>query len=469
MKLRYYPTLILLLGTILLQAQGQSDTLRYTLNTRFNGSSGSHSSFLSTANQYDRFSFSPNAVTLWGTLHKTIEANKTYDYGFGLELDDNYSKGEKRFFPGEFYVQGKVHFLNIYAGSKHQVYGNQDEDLSSGGMLWSQNSRPVPKIAIESNGYIPVPYTKGYMELKGGLSHGCFYNDGGIQNLLLHHKYAYIRLGGSFPINISYGLQHVVQWGGKSSKYGTMPVTWNNYYRIFMGKSGNSTANLSDQINTLGNHIISQNLGLDIKTKPILISMYWQNISEDLPVKLMSKSPNIEDGLWGMSARIPRFKPFSHFVLEYLSTTDQNGPWHDLDGIIYGGQDNYYNNGLIPNGWSYRGMTIANPWITSPKYNENGATSIVNNTVRLYYFSGEGIFKSLNYRITLAYSKNWGHTKPLYESYDKQFSWQLEMSTPARFMKNTKLNFGLSGDQGTMYGNNTTLFLGVTYSGFWEY
>jgi hypothetical protein len=469
MKIKYYQTLLFLFVVVISQAQDRSDSIAYSLNSRVNTGTGNYSPFLSTANQYDRFSLSPNALTLWGTIHKKPEEKKRFDYGFGIELDANYSGDEKRFFPNELYIQGKFGFLNVYAGNKQQVYGNQDADLSSGGLLWSQNSRPIPKIAIESNDYIPIPFTKGYVEVKGGLSHGCFYNDGGIHNLLLHHKYAYMRLGGTFPLNIHYGIQHVVQWGGQSSQYGTMPVTWDNYFRILMGKSGNSTANISDQINTLGNHIISQNVGLDLKTKSILIALYWQNISEDLPVKLMTKSPNIEDGLWGMSVKLPTFKPFSHFVVEYLSTTDQNGPWHDLDGIIYGGQDSYYTNGLIPNGWSYRGMTIANPWITSPKYNENGSSYTNNNTVRLYYFSGKGTIKSINYRITLAYSKNYGLTRPIYEDYKKQFSWQFEVSSPKSFIKDTSINLGFSGDQGKMYGNNLGVWLGLSYTGFWKY
>jgi hypothetical protein len=352
---------------------------------------GMYAPFLSTANQYDRFSLKPNTLSVWGTLNKAIKKSKDFDYGFGLELDGNTSFHENRFFPGEIYVQGKIYFLNVYAGCKQQVFGNQDEELSSGGMLWSQNSRPMPKIAIESNGFIPVPFTRGYLEVKGGLSHGWFNDQSVIQNLLLHHKYGYVRLGGSLPVNLTYGIQHVAQWGGRSVQYGTMPVTWDNYFRIFMGKSGSSTANWSDQENTLGNHILSQNLGLDVILKFVDISFYWQNITEDPPTKFIDNTPNVEDGLWGMSVRIPYFKPLNHFVFEYLSTTDMSGPWGDLDGVVYGGADNYYRNGNIPNGWTYKGMTIANPWITSPKYNQDGSTSTTNDVVRLYYFSGAGV------------------------------------------------------------------------------
>ena len=467
MRIRHYTTLLFLLFSVILQAQ--NDTINYSLNTRLNMGTGRYAPFLSTANQYDRFSLKPNTLSVWGTLNKAIKKSKDFDYGFGLELDGNTSIHENRFFPGEVYVQGKMYFLNVYAGMKQQVFGNQDEELSSGGMLWSQNSRPMPKIAIESNGYLPIPYTHGYVEVKGGLSHGWFNDQSVIQNLLLHHKYGYVRLGGSLPVNLSYGIQHVAQWGGRSVQYGTMPVTWDNYFRIFLGKSGSSTANWSDQENTLGNHILSQNLGLDVKLKVVDISFYWQNITEDPPTKFIDNTPNVEDGLWGMSVRLPKFKPLNHLVFEYLSTTDMSGPWGELDGVIYGGGDSYYTNGDIPNGWTYRGMTIGNPWITSPKYNADGSPSIANNVVRLYYFSGTGIIHTFNYKLTLAYSKNYGLPKAIYDNYKKQFSWQLETSRAVNFLKNTRMSLGISGDRGAMYGNNLAVIVGVSYSGFWGY
>ena len=470
MQIRYFQTLILLLASVLIQAQSQPDSVRYTINARFNGGTGTYAPFLSTTNQYDRFDISPNSLAVWGTMHKEVKNLKTFDYGFGVELDGNISTTRNRFFPGELYAQGKMYFLNVYAGSKRQVFGNQDEELSSGGMLWSQNSRAMPKLTIESNGFVTIPYTKGFLEVKGGLTHGWFDNQKNLDGLLLHHKYAYIRLGGDLPVTINYGVQHVAQWGGESDLYGTMPVTWNNYFRIFSGSSGSSTASWSDRENALGNHIISQNLGLDLKFKTALISLYWQSIAEDSPVvKLITNTPTIEDGLWGMTVKLPGFQPLNHFVFEYLCTTDQNGPWHDLDGVIYGGLDGYYTNGLIPNGWSYKGMTIGNPWLTSPKYNKDGSTSITNNTARLYYFSGKGSIKSVNYRLTLAYSENFGLTAPIYKNSQKQLSWQLETSTAAKFIKNTQISLGISGDRGSMYGNNLALILGVSYSGFWKY
>lgn len=457
--------LLIVFLSAVVQARSQNDTINYSLNIRINGGTGTYAPFLSTANQYDRFSFSPNALNAWGNLHKMPDRNKAVDYTFGMELNGNASTSNQRFFADELYLGGKFHFLNFYAGRKQAIYGNQDEELSSGGMIWSANSRPLFKIALETNDFLPVPGTKGFAEIKGGISHGWF-DHSAVRHLLLHHKYGYIRIGGSLPVKLTYGIQHVAQWGGQSPEYGTMPVTWKNYFRILMGQSGSSSANISDQENTLGNHIISQNLGLDMNLKSFDLSLYWQNISEDPSVQFITKAPNIADGLWGLSARIPKFNILSHLVIEYLSTTDQSGPWNELDGVIWGGQDGYYTNGLIPNGWSNQGMTIGNPWITSPKFNKDGSLSTQNNTVRLYYFSGKGKIKAVDYRLTLAYSKNYGFTKPIYPEDKKQFSWQFEVFSPLRLVKNTTLNMAISEDYGSVYGNNLNLILGITYSGF---
>ena len=475
MKLKNIPVLVFLVLSIALHAQQSSDTIAYSLNTSFNGGSGKNAPFLSTANQYDRYSFAPNSITVWGNAHKEIKNTRLFDYGFGLELDGNAAQRETRFFADECYLQGKLFFLNFIAGRKREVFGNQDSDLSGGGMIWSQNSRPMPKISIETTGYVDVPFTNKYLAFKGGISHGWFDNNAFMKDLLLHHKYASFKLGGSFPLNLNYGIQHVVQWGGVSSQYGTMPVTLDNYIRIFLGKNGSSSASQSDQINTLGNHIISQNLGLDLNLKSVIFSLYWQNLTEDPPFKFITTTMNVQDGLWGLSVRIPSFKLLHSFVVEYMSTTDQSGPWHDLDGVIYGGADGYYRNGQIPQGWSYMGMTIGNPWISSPKYNQDGSLSTLNNLVRNYYFSGKGECKSLNYRMTLAYSENFGYsnqgprTIPDYANCKRQVSCQIETSTALNAAKNLMGSIALSGDHGAQYGNNVSLIVGISWSGFFGY
>jgi len=467
MKIRYFLELLFFLGTASLQAQ--TDTIEYSLNARINPGQGKYSPFLSSANQFDRYDVTPNSLSLWGTMHKKMEKSARFDYGFGTELDANFSTSENRFFPGELYAEGKAFFLKGTLGAKRRIYGNQDPELSSGGMIFSRNSRPMFGVSLESDDYVAVPYTRGYIEVKGGITHGWFTDSTVTANTLLHHKYAYIRLGGSFPVNINFGLQHVCQWAGTSPDYGTSPVTWGNFKRVFFGDSGDASSPGTERYNALGNHIISKNLGLDIKLASTDLSFYWQNIYEDGPIHRMYSAFNVEDGLWGASVRLKRFKPLNRLVLEYMSTTDQSGPWHDLDGIIYGGLDGYYNNGVYTNGWSFYDMAIGNPWLTSPKYNENGSVEFENNKVRLYYLAGTGCIKDVSYKATFAYSDNWGSPSVVYDRCKGQFSYQLEAEKPLSSLKNTSISLGISGDRGKMYGNNFAVLLGIHYTGLFTY
>jgi len=451
-----------------LQAEGQTkDSLLYEVNTRTVLGTGNWAPFLTAANAYDRHSITANNLSVWGILKKPLRQKPFVDYGFGAEVDLNLSPDEQRLFPGELYAEAKVWRFALTAGMKRAVYGNQDPLLSSGGILWSTNARPMPRLSIESMGYIPVPLTTKLIEVKGGLIHGWFSDETVTANTLLHYKYAGIRLGGRWPVRVNYTLHHAVQWAGDSPVYGSLPFTWANYKRVLLGRSGDSNSPDTEKFNTLGNHIISKNLGLELSFPSVIMEMYWQNIYEDRPVHYMYKTYNWEDGLFGFTLRFPHQKALSRFVAEFVSTTDQSGPWHDLDGVIYGGQDGYYTNGVYPNGWTYYGMTLGNPWLTSPRYNANyeqGEVGLKNNRIRLYHVAGQGTIKGVSYKAELAYSENYGITwGPIVRK--DQFSWLLDTAMPCPFLPNTDMTAGFAGDLGRQYGNNLAIMAGLRWHG----
>lgn len=447
-----------------------TDSLVFEVGTRAVLGTSDWAPFLTAANAYDRHSITANNLTLWGALAKPVRAHRFVDYGFGAEVDLNLSPDEQRLFPGEVYAQAKWWRLVFTGGMKRAVYGNQDPLLSAGGTLWSRNARPMPRLSLESMGYIPVPLTAGLIEVNGGLTHGWFSDKTVTKHTLLHYKYAGVRLGGHWPVRLNYTLHHVAQWAGTSPVYGVSPVTWDNYKRVLLGRSGDEQAPATERFNTLGNHIISKNLGLDLRFPTFELALYWQNLYEDKPVNLMYKAYNRKDGLFGLSLLLPRTKPLNRLVLEFLSTTDQSGPWHDLDGVIYGGRDSYYNNGVYPNGWSFYGMTQGNPWLTSPRYNpgydpDQGLNvGIKNNRVRLYHLAGQGRFGTWNYQVTLAYSDNYGLSGQPYIR-KEQLSWFLDVATPFRFLPQTEMTAGCAGDLGRQYGNNLALAVGLRWRG----
>lgn len=455
--------MLMAVGFNTLWSQEQSNRIDYSLNASFNGGFGQYAPFLSTVNQFDRYSITPNGFCSWATVHKA--SVKTFDYGFGAEVIANATPTESRYFPGELYVEAKVGPFLAVLGMKREIFGNQDAALSSGGLLYSRNSRPIPALTLETKDWVDVPFTRGYLEFSGGMANGMFTDVTVTKNTMMHHKWLHGRIGGALPVTINYGLHHLAQWAGKSPVFGESPANLENFKRVFLAKGGSADGPATEYFNTLGNHIISQNLGLSLKLTNVSVDLYWQNINEDKPILRMNKAYNKRDGLWGASVRLPKFKPLHSFVAEFLSTTDQNGPWHDLDGVILGGADSYYNNGVYPNGWSFYGMAVGNPWLTSPKYNTDGGVGFQNNSVRLFYVSGLGELSGFKYRFTTAYSQNWGLTARVMPPSKDQFSGQLEVSHALPFVKNTDVSLGLSGDRGSKYGNNLAVLIGFRYVG----
>lgn len=443
--------------------QTADDTLKWSLGSRLVLGSGDYAPFLSAANQYDRHSIYPNNMSLWGNLHLDLDYSKFYDFGYGAEIDANLSEKENRVFPSEIYAESKLWLLVFTAGMKREQFNTTDGLLSSGGFLYSHNSRPLPALSCKSVGWVKVPFTFGFLECNGGMSHGWFSDNAVTKNTLLHYKYGGLRLGGKLPVKLTYVLNHAAQWGGVSEQFGESKVNLENFMRVFLARSGGSDAQIGDITNVLGNHIISKYYGIDVDLKDVSVSFYWQNLFEDTPMRPLGMAYNIEDGLWGLSFKMPRFKPLQRVVAEYFSTTDMSGPWHDLDGVIYGGNDNYFNNWAYPNGWSFYGMTMGNPWITSPKYNKDGNVEMENNMVRLYYLSGMGIIKNTSYKVTLAKSDNYGSCYNPYETKRSQFSWQIETDTPIK--NNFSFQAGFSNDIGDMYGNNFAVLFGLTWNG----
>jgi hypothetical protein len=462
-------SVLIVLSVANVYAESRGDTVVYTLNAQLNAGGGDYAPFLSTYNQYDRFSTSPNSTALWGTLHKEMHAGSTFDYGYGVELDANISPEEHRIHPGELYVQGRISFMMLTVGMRRFKNGLEDPELSSGGLIFSQNARPLPAIMAETNGFVDVPFTKGYLSFQAGLLHGWFDDHTVTKQTLLHYKFLNLRIGGAFPLNFKYSIQHACQWGGVSPYYGAETVNWANYLKIFKAEAGGSDSPATEQYNALGNHLFSLSMGLDLKLDACKVSAYWQNLYEDGPVFRMTKAYNMKDGLWGLSLRMPHFKPLEGLVVEYLCSTDQSGPWHDLDGVIYGGSDNYYNNGVYTNGWTHYSMTIGNPFLTSPVYNTDGSVSVENNMVKLCYVSAKGSFGVYNYRATLAYSKNYGSNLMLYTSCRKQYSWLFHVDRPLPFWKNVSASLGMAGDLGAMYGHNFQVMAGISYSGLFNY
>lgn len=462
-ELKYLLVLLLFLPY---QIFAQKDSVKYDINVIGLTSNGVYSPFWLQSEQYGKISSEPNSMDLLVGINKEFRGNKQlFNYGFKANLLLQADNEKTTAYFQEIYAKARLLVFDLIVGAREEHLGNQDSTLSSGGFLFSQNARPMPKITIGIEHFTPVPFTNGFLEIKGALAHGWFTDNIYVKGLLLHQKYLYLKIGGKLPVHFQYGIDHVAEWGGVVPGVGQQPESFSDYLKIFFGKSGSKDANMGDQINTLGNHIISQSMRLDIDISDFQLGGYWQNLSEDPPVRFITGTMNLPDGLWGVSLRNRQFHFIKGIVYEYLNTTDQSGPYPDRDGIIYGGADGYFFNFLYQNGWTYYSRTIGTPFISSPLYNKNGAVNVVNNRVQVHHIGLEGDVYGYNYKFLTSFSKNYGSYDNPFPAMIRNTSMMLQINKRFPKLSNVQIGCSFGGDFGKLYGNSVGCIFSIKKTG----
>jgi len=441
---------------------------QYNIEAGGIGSFGRQAPFWLVNNQYGKYSNAPVSGFLSAKIHSETDSSKLFSLGYILEAFD-IQDSRNSFFIHQANIKLRFGFMSLRLGSGEDTYGNQDAGLTSGSLLWAGNTRPMPKIVLETNGYTDVPFTQGYVQFRGLLSHGWFGNDGFVKNAYLHHKNVYIKAGGRLPLNLSFGLQHFTMWGGESSDaaIGKLPSDFTAYRKVFFAKR--DTSDLSglpevEGINKLGNHLGSWNYGVDIKLKNYIAGIYYQTIFEDYSgfSKFLMR-----DGLWGLSVKTKnQSKIVNAFLYEYLHTSYQSGAPPENPDEYTQGNDNYFNNGIYYSGWTFRGKVIGTPFISSPSLLEYETVSFRNNRVIAHHLGiGGKISGTLNYRILFTLSKNMGTYYEPFPETQKVQSALVEISKEVERYQGIDLTLRIGADHGKLYGNNCGVFFAIKKSG----
>lgn len=451
-KKNIFNSFLFILFPVFLAAQ--NDTVKYDVSVLGVVSTGAYSPFWMNSKQHGKISDKPFSAGLLAGINKDYNTKKTlFNYGFKANALLQIDKTQTKVYFHELYAKARFSVFDFVVGAREDHLGNQDSTLSCGGFLFSQNARPMPKVTIGIEHFTAIPFTFGLLEVKGALSHGWFTDNLYATNVFLHHKYAYLKIGGKYAVNFQYGLDHVGMWGGIVPGNGQQPTNWNAYKTIFMAGSGASDAPVGEQINALGNHIISQSVKFDVRLSDFKLNIYWQDLSEDGPVKSMLKAMNRCDGLVGFAVRNKKLPYVKGFLYEFLNTTDQSGPYHDKDGIVYGGNDSYFSNYIYHTGWSYFSRTIGTPFIfPSTQKETDGDFYSTNNRVLVHHFGIEGDVCDYQYKVMTSFSKNYG----TYSSPMMIENTSVLVEVNKRFPKYNNFEFGCSvgADIGKLYGNS---------------
>ncbi|HEX8330027.1 MAG TPA: capsule assembly Wzi family protein [Hymenobacter sp.] len=359
--------------------------------------------------------------------------------------------------------------IGCCARADTKVTGEMGPVLSSGSLGISSNALSLPKVQLAVANYTPVPFTNGWLQFKGHLSHGWFSNTPEIKGAYLHQKALYLRVGKK-QLGFYGGLTHSAQWGGTFSS-GQAPSRLKDFMRIFVGASGNGADPIYNQgpidiANAVGNHIIIPDFGFTFQQNNSTVKLYTQTIFD----KGIGDSSNVNkrdrldglkilgrDRLVGVSWETNKSAVLRKVLLEGLFTKHQGG------NIIYNGRDNYYNNGTYRMGWQYNGRIIGTPLFlnsaNAANYNFDlnpsvmGGWPVVSNRVVGLHLGATGnITSALDYRLLASYVQHYGNydNDAFFTPAKKQSHFLLEL--PYRFNK-FSLTAGVAGDVGNLSTN----------------
>lgn len=440
----------------------KGDSLRYELQLSGVAGSGQYAPFWLQTNRNGDVAPTPYSGSLRVGVYKPAsQPQRWFDYDFALLLTERIHRLSTAINPSlnrqatgylnQAYAHVRLYVVDITAGIQPEQYGCPDDELTTGGLLYSLNARPMPGIRIGIERWTPFPGLYGYLEVRGGLSHQWMTDNVYIKGAKVHHKWIGGRIGGRLPVNLSYEFHHVAQWGGVSPVYGDLGNDLHAFANAVLVRSGGSMAN--DQLNAQGNHIGSQIVTLDVKGDGWKVSAYWHNLFEDGPIRFIGFGMNVPDGLWGVNVTQTRWRFISGFTYEFLQTTDQSGPFHDKDGYIFGGADHYFMNGIYRNGWNYHYRTIGTPFITSPAYNADGTIHTLNSMVRAHYVGVKGDIYGFRYRAVCSYAENYGNDNRRPQLLSTNTGLLLEVEKHVEKAWGLDFSVSLATDIGTQFGN----------------
>lgn len=426
--------------------------------------------FWMLTNRFGRFSpKSANGYIDAGIFSDSIDKKRVTAIDWGLEGFGRYDGGWDGWLQ-QAWAGAKWKKFYFYAGLKEEHFGSQNPEMSSGMVMWSGNARPLPQISLTTIDYIDVPFTNRFVQFNAGISHGWFGNNGYVKQAYLHHKYFYLRFGGESRIHLTIGLQHFAVWGGISPKYGRLPSSLADFFKVFIAYNGHNDSipgvPPNEWKNRFGDHRGTKDISVDYKFNDNWTTqLYWQNFIEDIMGLGWRQAI---DGLWGISFK---YKTKLNFCYEYLHSSLNNASFKNA--ISQGNfQDildfkDYFNNSIYLSGWTYKGYLIGNPMISSPILlsDPSIAPKIVNNRVNGHIVSSSLTLDKFQLFVRFSHTKNFGSLTWAIDPPKFQNGLMISVSKQRFLFDRIDASISVAMDAGALYGNH----LGFEYKMRWNY
>lgn len=371
------------------------------------------------------------------------------------------------------YADVSIKKFGIGLGMKEENPFLVNPELSSGNMLWSNNSRPMPRVKIGTTDFVPFPGTNHWLNFYLDAEYGWYlngtYEDAMqmnhdqkncnyhyclfVKDLTYHRKNFFLSSKQDAVFSAMVGFEHVALLGGATNGM-KRNVAMKDYMRSFFASG--------DYANSL-----SADMKFTLNLPSFSLSAYGQRFIDSAPF-YTPLFENGMDGLWGVEVKLNDAKYVKGVVLEYLGTSCQEGPVNANEEYSYGNMAERYTNGCYYNddtfgAWSYFGMSCGSPLLKSPIYNKDNHPLFTSTLVKAFHMGVNGnITDKLDYKLLFSFESSWGEPFALYNKRCDNVSLLLQASYKHKGWCFTPV---FAFDKGDVFGNNTAFELKVSKFG----
>ena len=472
--------------------------IRYRVTVGGIASTGATTPFWLRSNQFGTIPFtSPTGLVSVGTTGIWGDAtqNRLPYLKAGLEIVGNLN-GASRLVVPEAYAALRLGYGELYIGRRKEINGLTDTLLTSGSVAWSGNAVPITQIRLGTRGFAPLKFTKGFISINAFISHGWFANTDSMQQVKLHAKSVFLRLGKpSGRVRLYGGINHFAQWGGYSpylptglAQNGHIASDWSAYKNVVWPvgsvKADDKQVAGIDTQNQVGNHLGSIDVAMDVNLRRSNLYFYYQHLYEDASGV---KFKNFPDGLWGTRWKNradikDRFFQVRQLTAEWLTTLNRSGT-----DPVYGGDDYFYNGQYI-DGWTHGGNVIGTPIFTrtvdipssvrsssnwfnrgtgAVDANKRDRTRPVNNSaVRTLHIGLYGLVLQKLPVVLFVTANRYYEWPDLVKTYDQLYSSIEITDLPITKSRGLKANVKVAFDSGQIFSNNFGVMLTLRKEGF---
>ena len=249
-----------------------------------------------------------------------------------------------------------------------------------------------------------------------------------------------------------------------------MPENLKAYWKALWPQAGGSDTPYGEQTNVEGNMLGSWNFALNYYLGKWKIRAYLEHYFEDHS-QMFWEYGRWKDGQLGIEVTFPKNRWINTIVWEGLCTKDQTGPslYNGFEGQFpeyqISGLDDYYNH-YIYGAWQYKGLTMGNPLLPGPAYNEDHRISFKSNRVRAHHLGINGNpTQEWTYRILISFARHWGTYYSPLDKQRKQFSSLYETTYTPNWTKGWSTSIALGIDRGNYLGNSAGCMLTIKKTG----